>query len=693
MAHQDPSPVARAESSARDGQVHRPSADLPHWGWPPVLVIILALMVLAYAPALEFRYYADDYPLIARPGVLLDRLGWAGYLRGLFGPPPEHWGATFYRPLWEGSFILDAALGARPDRSHWINLAIHGAAAITAGFLARGVRLSRSASLLVVALFALSPTSHEVVGWIAARSTSLVDFFLIGSLAAWLRSSGRDRWSRLSLAMLFAAFLSKDSALLYPALLIPALIARDRPTTLRGLGSVFRCARAPLILFAALFAARWFLIGEPIGGYDDDRRALGSPQEFVQAIARLTAGWSWPFAEWAPRRLPQFAGGALFVASIFGVLMFGARQPAGATRPRTPRVPVAVWLGFALCLTAFLPTLGYEQHGLDSASTRYFHLPAIGWALVVGATIERLVAHGPRPLWAIGTIGLVVCGGQFIALRAHLRSYLPGDRLVGEVLAQAEHWATQLEGPVVLTGAPAQIGPVPVLGETLPHALAPPFADVNNPLRVQALPAHPPEWQGPDWIAALTLAGQASLPLVFDPRTNRFAPGPLSIDWGRLEGFAQPSDLGLEIAHVPLDAESPGASALLETGRDFLRVDVRLGSEANGQGTVRGLAAPVPSVPWLRPRADSPRRFDLPAADPGQPGLLLMSRQRSLSLFESSGVLHLDRPVLHPLAPHQPGEQALIEVPELGGAGIWFQVLFRSAGAAHLSEPRFLPGD
>ena len=683
-------------SSLADGS-NRTPRDLSRAVWLALFLGLIGLTVLAYSPTFGLHYHADDYPLLARPRRLIDSLGWVGYLGSLFGPPPDNWGATFYRPLWEASFGLDAALGYRPEVSRWINLGLHGGTALATAGLARGLGLSRAASLVVATAFALSPVCHEVIGWVCARSTSFVDVFLVGALATQVQSkTGRDLWARLSLALLAGAFLTKDSAILYPALLLPTLLAC---AALRGESKVpflLRHSRLPLIGYAILFAARWVILGQPIGGYADDRRYLDGPQEVLQAFKSLTPGWSWPFAEAIPFGLPGLGAGALFFASVVLATAYLTRT---TDKAQSTAAGVQMALGLTLSLAALIPVFGYQQLGIEAPNTRYFHLPSVGWALVLGAAAEGFAARTGRPLRFLLGFGLVLAAGQGLALRLHLSAYQPGDQLLGTILDQAESLATQTDGPVVLMGAPDTLGAVLVGGETLPHAMKPPFCSISNPDRVQAVCGGPPSWKTPDWIAALSLVSSGVDPLVWNPALRRFEPNAWPWAEGQIAGLVERSEDGVTVAGHPIRF-GPAFEESLVPGLvgQFIRIDVAvprpmLSAPSSGVRTkVQALGPWSLGKPSLNPVPGRALAFEIPDADPGQAIVLLMSRKRRATPFGRCGVLHLERPFVKPIPADPENGPVHLEVPELAGSGIWIQAVYRADNRARLTEPHFVPG-
>ncbi|MBP2686301.1 MAG: Tetratricopeptide 2 repeat protein, partial [Deltaproteobacteria bacterium] len=159
------------------------------------------------------------------------------------------------RPLLKFTYTWNWTSGLGLFGFHLVNVTLHAANAVFLFFLATrvgGPSASRFAALLPALLFAVHPVQTEAVTYISGRSVSLMAFFYLGSLLAYLR--GRERGSRflLYLASPFLFLLaaaSKEVALTLPfAMILCEAARRER----HGWKEVLRAQSVHWVLLAAL---------------------------------------------------------------------------------------------------------------------------------------------------------------------------------------------------------------------------------------------------------------------------------------------------------------------------------------------------------------------------------------------------------------------------------------------------------
>jgi len=174
----------------------------------------------AYANALRGSFQFDDWNIIVnRENVhSLDR----------FMTVALH-GA---RPLLNLSFALNWAVSPGPFGFILVNVLLHAANAVLVFFVAKKLvenlsdtddKTSGAAALVVAMLFALHPAQTESVAYIAGRSGSLMAFYYLASILAYMEGAGRERAARLYIfsAFLFACAMAvRETAVTLPAALL-----------------------------------------------------------------------------------------------------------------------------------------------------------------------------------------------------------------------------------------------------------------------------------------------------------------------------------------------------------------------------------------------------------------------------------------------------------------------------------------
>ncbi len=254
-----------------------------------VTAVILA-GVFAYANSFLNGFVWDDVSFILRQ----ERAPEPYAVAPLFTEDQHAYGrgqGNFYRPLVAASYLLDFALSGGPDPDdslatgttffHLTNLLWHLAAAL----LLLGILRRAAAPVLVQAavpvLFVLHPLHTEAVTYISGRADPMAAAFMFAALwFALAQGTPRRRWAAMaaSLACFVAALLCKESALIYPALLLAVLLihprrqadgaARIAPSNWASLGgavvvlAVYLTLRATVLRFADPEATAALPLGE-----------------------------------------------------------------------------------------------------------------------------------------------------------------------------------------------------------------------------------------------------------------------------------------------------------------------------------------------------------------------------------------------------------------------------------------------
>jgi len=179
---------------------------------------LILLCVLVFWPMFSNGFVWDDLVFVRDNGAI----------RGLWPParfldaPP----GLGQRPLLMLSYALDFRLyGLQPWGYHLTNLLLHLLSVLAVVLLGRRLFKEARSGLLAGALFALHPGHAEAVIAFLGRSDLLATAFLLWGFLAYLGSQkarGLIKWGLygMSLAAFALACLSKDTAAVFPALLL-----------------------------------------------------------------------------------------------------------------------------------------------------------------------------------------------------------------------------------------------------------------------------------------------------------------------------------------------------------------------------------------------------------------------------------------------------------------------------------------
>ncbi len=176
-------------------------------GW-----LLPVLVMLVYLPSLFFPFQFDDYHVIVDNPAVHSLAAWWRSMPGI-------------RPLLKLSYALNWTLAPGPAAFRLVNITLHAMNALLVwrilSELARRRSLPSGVALLAAALFALHPIQTEAVTYLCGRSVTLMAFFYLLSLLAWLLAARTGHaWLKPLCGLAFlCAFLSKETALILPAAL------------------------------------------------------------------------------------------------------------------------------------------------------------------------------------------------------------------------------------------------------------------------------------------------------------------------------------------------------------------------------------------------------------------------------------------------------------------------------------------
>src|SRR5260370_26151902 len=199
----------------------------PYGWWIGVAITaLIGFTTAAFWRTLHFNFLSDDFILVK----LANTFHFA--MRPLFTTAG---GDGFFRPIGYVSLAVTSMwAGVNPMAWHATALAVHGADVVLVFMLATRLCSSRLAAFFAVALFATHGTRPEAATWIAGRFDLVATFFVLAGLLSFVRShreaaSIRYLYALASLVCMVLAILSKESAYIFPLLLVLFLIARHEP--------------------------------------------------------------------------------------------------------------------------------------------------------------------------------------------------------------------------------------------------------------------------------------------------------------------------------------------------------------------------------------------------------------------------------------------------------------------------------
>jgi len=352
-------------------------------------ILLLAAALVAYANAFGGSFQFDDFNVIVRQGAVHSLGAWWESMPGI-------------RPLLKLSYALSWSAGGGTLAFHAVNVSLHAANVLLVWALLRelcsrmGVSQAPAAAFAGALFFALHPAHTEAVTYISGRSVSMMAFFYLASLIAYVR--GAPRW--VSPALFFAALATKEVAVTLPlALLLCEALDLRRPFDLRA---VLR-RQAP----------HWLVLGVAI--------ALMAALPRYQAMLEASLGLR-PFAEQLHLQVAAIARHA-------GVLILALPPNIDPELPAVPHsaglailAVIAVGLAllrvqpwYALALLWFFLHLAPTNSLLaraDPVNDRQLYLASIGPLALAGLAVVQM------PRWrAAAVVALAAVLGSATVVR------------------------------------------------------------------------------------------------------------------------------------------------------------------------------------------------------------------------------------------------------------------------------------
>ena len=426
------------------------------------------LTIWVYAPVRAFDFvnwddlgYLTENPQV-QAGLSARNLLWA--------LTTQH--APYWHPLTWLSHMLDVSLfGMDPGPHHVTSAILHVMSSVLLFFVLRRMTKQTGASAFVAAVFAVHPVHVESVAWLAERKDVLSTFFLVATLAAYVRYVERHTAGRYAavVALYCCALMSKPMVVTLPVALLlldvwPLRRLNEGALTRAQTARRLLLEKLPLFALALATGVATFVVQHQVGAVAG-LQALPVGARLSNALAGYVSYvWKtiWPvhLAPFYPyRELP-----AWHVAAAAFVLIAASTAAIRAARTR-PYVFVG-WLWFMFTIA---PVIGLLQSGEQAMADRFNYVPMIGLLLAATWTAAEYVP--PRAAWPAGVAivlalavtarAQVVHWSDSVTLWQHAARVTDGNYIAHENLGQALRERGQLDAArdeylIALSMAPAR---------------------------------------------------------------------------------------------------------------------------------------------------------------------------------------------------------------------------------------------
>jgi tetratricopeptide (TPR) repeat protein len=405
-----------------------PAAISPVQRWWPAFLVVL-VVCLAYANALQAVFQFDDWDVIVRDPRVQSLAAWWDSLPGM-------------RPLLKLSYALNHASGAGVGGFHTVNVVIHAGNGLLILFLIRrfATQLGETPAaagwlaLATALLFVLHPVQTEAVTYASGRSTALSSLFALGSVAAWVNArEGTGHPIGLLLVsplLMLAGIATKEPAAIVPAVLL-LWEAADASRPFRWRAAVGRTGVHWLLLGLAL------VLAFSLPAYRDFLASSLATRSLAENLLAQTEGIRYLAGQLLnidrmnadpalPVSLDLGVQGALTLITI--VVAVGLAM----TNLRRFPLPAFAVLWFFLWLA---PTNSLLPR-LDLVNDRQLYVALVGPSLLLAAAIRRLAVY--QAGLAVVAFALVL---GLTGLATHLRNDVYRDEVTfwRDVVGQSPH--------------------------------------------------------------------------------------------------------------------------------------------------------------------------------------------------------------------------------------------------------------
>ena len=350
-----------------------------------VLGLLALLVFVVYAPSLKGPFLWDDEHLVVNNSYLRS---WTNVPRILATDIGNGAGRqyNFWRPAQIMSYFFDFRIWMlNPLGFHLGNILLHFLCSGALFWFLWTVFADRRLATFAALFFAVHPAHSEAISFISGRADPLLLLFFLLSFVFLLKDTGRPRplFLFLCLGAYALALLSRESALLLPALVVVTRLTLKRPVSQRAFWGLV--VMSVLYVLLRLTALRSVWPAEPLSHFSLAQRLPGAFAAFAGYLRVLLV----------PVGLHMEYGNRLFAWTdarvIAGIVAFGCWLAALCHK----KTSVAVRFGLAWYFFALLPFLNVLSPLNAYMAEHWLYLPSIGLFAALGWGVGRRYERAP----------------------------------------------------------------------------------------------------------------------------------------------------------------------------------------------------------------------------------------------------------------------------------------------------------
>ena len=375
-------------------------------------LLLSALIIICYANSLSGPFLWDDLRTVVENPVIrgTENIPLV-FQTSVFGTPMD--ATKFYRPLVTLSLFINYTIGGlNPLNYHITNILLHIANTLLVFAILKRLKLTETRALIVSTLFAIHPMGIEVVTFVSGRSDALASCFMLLCIFAFLKSSKNWKWLMLSAASFLCALLSKESAVITPAILLLIVLLfeqqRSKPKIITAISCILLAVCYTTLRITAATGAihgALSLIAESTLW----ERILTLPA-ILFTYARILL-WPWPLhMEYHFVTQSILAPSVLFFIAflMLGTAYYILRRSEEAKKLRSYYLFWLAWIALTLA-----PVLHIPLAQTSTVREHWLYLPSIGaFVLLTGLPVWKKLSQ--KSLMIMLTVIILILGGTTI---------------------------------------------------------------------------------------------------------------------------------------------------------------------------------------------------------------------------------------------------------------------------------------
>lgn len=363
-----------------------------------IVRILLLVTAVTYVGTIRFDFVYDDFPVIVNNPFLR---AWHNvpqyFVNSLWGQIAPSSPGNYYRPLFLLLARANYALFAgRPLGWHLFAVGMHVLVTWIVYLVVRKMTGQFTTAWLAALIFGVHPIHNEVVAWVCGTPESLFAVLFLLAFLAFLRSQEGSKilWMSLSCALYALALLSKETAIVLPALAFAyAWVGSSPAENEQGAENPGRFRRAfaaaiPFLPIALVYLVARYKILSGLGHSMAQVSLMTWLFTLPSILLFYVKNWFFPFRLSQSYDLyyqPKLSLAHVLLPAMI-LIALGAAFWFLRNRLGSKVVGYAVsWIVIPLlpALDTFVFTSGQLVHD------RYFYVPSIGAALLIALLIER----------------------------------------------------------------------------------------------------------------------------------------------------------------------------------------------------------------------------------------------------------------------------------------------------------------